>query len=255
MDSKSAMDFFKNNPDLDQNNGYKAYKNSAFPAQTDDVALQDNGAEALAPGYMSDLSADMMPVLKEYNTYFASNDFASCMKALEKDVNGHKLKETMFTASGFNWMRDAILSMQKFFLEDVVHYINTVVRNAFNYKISEFTDANLSRTTAYSAYYLNRMFTDKGVITIPNNAWAKTDNGYQYTAFDVKVGEDLVDDHDYACSLVLGDNKGTEVASETVKKTQRAYGYIYNAVTGNGNVTFYAWRKPEVDITVRLKRL
>ena len=81
--------------------------------------------------------------MNSYNNAFMSGNYTECMKLLNTEYgeNKKKLKESLFNADRYNWVRDAILSIQKFFLHDVKDYMNAVVDE----------DLHIQRKKIYSA--------------------------------------------------------------------------------------------------------
>lgn len=73
----------------------------------------------------SDVDAVIMPVVQQYNEYFAAGNLAACNALKESNPN---ILKCIFTADDFNWTRDAILAIQRYYLEDVQTFIEVVAR-------------------------------------------------------------------------------------------------------------------------------
>ena len=62
---------------------------------------------------MTDVNAVLMPVVRQYNTYFADGNLAACNDLLK---NNPDVLDCFFNADKWNWTRDAIIAIQRFFI-------------------------------------------------------------------------------------------------------------------------------------------
>lgn len=156
---------------------YTEYAHSSFPEHIDDEAFipdaEGNPTTDLYAGtYMSDIDADTLQGMNSYNNAFMSGNYTECMKLLNTEYgeNKKKLKESLFNADRYNWVRDAILSIQKFFLHDVKDYMNAVVDEDLHIQRKKIYSADdKSDACTYSSRYINKMLDNEYMATLDVN--------------------------------------------------------------------------------------
>lgn len=138
-------------------NKYTEYPHTQFPAAKDD--------EANHP-LMSDVSSDTLALATQYQNYVAAGNATSANALLAENP---KLAASIFNADKYNWMRDAIFAIQKYYLEDVRDYILDTAAQRIGINDSATGDAK--RTNAYSASKVDELITaaQNARTTIQNN--------------------------------------------------------------------------------------
>ena len=82
------------------------------------------------------------------------------------------------------------------------------------------------------------------VVTVPAAGWSAA---YPYSQSVSVSGITPEDAPTISCSLSAGST------AEQIKNQAKAFGCLYRAVSGDGNITFYAYKKPAVDFQATLK--
>lgn len=208
---------------------------------------------------MSDIDADTLQGMNSYNNAFLSGNYTECMKLLNTEYgeNKKKLKESLFNADRYNWVRDAILSIQKFFLHDVKDYMNAVVDEDLHIQRKKIYSADdKSDACTYSSRYINKMLDNEYMATLDvNNQTLDTNGGYKQTVSAATTDNVKITDENYTCYPVSIANMNPV----DVKEYNKSFAYLYNAVTNTGDsigtVTFYSWKKPVKTFTVMLKHV
>lgn len=244
-------------PDELVHSAYPEYPYSQFPAHMDDAVFKqdssgNNTEETYAPPKMSDIDADTMDAMNSYNSEFSKGNFDNCaMILVQKNRNDKKLIDSMFTAEKFNWLRDAMLSMEKFLSSTVLDYINTFVDQKLGIVTEKIASTTAkSNAVAYSARYINSLFVEYDVNLKASNQTGDAANGYSQTVKAVADDGSTIPSEDYVCYPAL-----EKTDSANVKTYNKAYAYLYGGETNtDGTVTMYAWKKPSIDFTVTFKR-
>lgn len=102
---------------------------------------------------MMDINSVLMPVVTQYNSYFAQGNLAACNDLIK---NNPDVLDCFFNAEKWNWTRDAIIALQRFYLEDVVTFINAVAQNTVG--IEDNPADEQASLVAYSAAKVNSLF-------------------------------------------------------------------------------------------------
>lgn len=102
---------------------------------------------------MMDINSVLMPVVTQYNSYFAQGNLAACNDLIK---NNPDVLDCFFNAEKWNWARDAIIALQRFYLEDVVTFINAVAQNTVG--IEDNPADGQASLVAYSAAKVNSLF-------------------------------------------------------------------------------------------------
>lgn len=122
---------------------YEQYEDtplSNFPA------AEDNWAR------MSNLSVALLAVAKQYSDLYSTgnNDSANAL------LNQHPdLKQALFTPDRWNQLRDAIIALERFFLEDVEDMITDLAQSTIG--INDNVDGEEASTNSYSAAKINEL--------------------------------------------------------------------------------------------------
>lgn len=193
---------------------------------------------------MQDINAVQMPLVKQYNEYFAAGNKAACDTLLS---NNPEVLSCFFNADKFNWARDAIIALQRYYLEDVVTFINNVAANTVGIEDNP-TDEQAS-VVAYSAEKINQILEklrELIVVDIPLSGWSEE---YPFTQ-TIQV-EGIKGDINY---VRLSSLTGAEDLS-TVKAYNKAFSLIFGGKTSDGTITLYAYKKPSIDFSIILKEV
>lgn len=100
--------------ELNSEGRYTDLPHTLFPQAADD--------EAGHP-LMSNISGDLFEVAQDYSDAVANGNASDAQTILN---NNPGLVDAMFTADKYNWMRDAIIAMQKYYVSDVKKMIEQV---------------------------------------------------------------------------------------------------------------------------------
>lgn len=211
---------------------------TSFPTQ------EDNWAR------MSDVTASLMGLVTQYNSLYAQQKFDECNQLLQ---NNPQLLQTIFNADKWNKIRDGIISLQRFFLEEVEQFIYNVANNTVG--INNDPNKEESKTTAYSSGKVDEIIDNVvaminetinfRTVNLQASKWSGSSPFTQTVALKDITGADSP-----IISLYLTNSDN----ASTVKAKSKAYGYIDRATTADGSITFYCYqKKPAVDFAVAVK--
>lgn len=192
---------------------------------------------------MSDLTASLITVALQYNNLWDSGDIDGANALLNSNPT---LKNTIFNADKWNKLRDAVISLERYYLNDVQTFIERVAQSTIG--INDAPSEEDKITNTYSAHKLDQLFDQmKSVKTalLAAENWSDT---APYTQTVEVTGITAADEP--IISLLLADN-----ADGTSTKAQnKAWGFVDKGVTGDGTITFYCYnKKPAVDFSVGIK--
>ena len=122
--------------ELNSEGRYTDLPHTLFPQAADD--------EAGHP-LMSNISGNLFEAAKEYSKNIAQGNAFGAQTILQDNPD---LVNTMFTAEKYNWMRDAIIAMQKYYVSDVEEMIRQVVDHTIG--IDDNNTMNSPGTNGYS---------------------------------------------------------------------------------------------------------
>ena len=210
---------------------------------------------------MTDVNAVLMPVVRQYNTYFADGNLAACNDLLK---NNPDVLDCFFNADKWNWTRDAIIAIQRFFSEEVVTFINNVAQNTVG--INDSPTSEQASLVLYSAEKVDSLITlltqkvddnhnevnDKinkieavKTATLSASGWSNT---VPYTQ-SISVAGTSANDRPII-SIYLG----ISPTAVNVKAQNKAWGMVDRAVSSTNTITFYCYnKKPTVDFSVQIK--
>lgn len=222
---------------------YTDLPNTSFPQTLDNV---NNTPWSTL---MEDVSADTIDAMNDYDTNFAAGNFDLCANDLNQGKNGHKLKDALFNAARFNWIRDSIMAIERFFLEDVVDYVNSLVEQKMHISSSTVPVTDTSAgTVTYSVKYLETPY----YATLDTSAWGSSNGVFKQTVSCKDDSGNKIANEDYFCYPILTSSMNVS----QVKAYNKAFAMLYHAeTTSNGTVTFYAQKKPVTTIRVCLKHI
>lgn len=117
---------------------------------------------------MQDVDILTKKLVDQYYGYINSGDFTTAAQLVE---NNPSLKASIFNADKFNMIRDMIISMQRFYKDDVRNYLIELIEFKNNYsaatKYGKYDVVLYPNADAVNAYMCMRDDTPKG--TVPTN--------------------------------------------------------------------------------------
>lgn len=209
---------------------------------------------------MMDVTSSLMPLVTQYNEYFKQGNITACNALVESNPG---LKDCFFNAEKFNWMRDAIIAVQRYFLEDVEQFIKDTAQNAIG--IHDNPDAGQADIVAYSAKKVNELLQNitelasqsnetlnqkidrlhnHRTITLTADGW---NDAYPYSQ-TVEVPGITADDS----IKVIDIYAPADATLEQIKSYKKAAGLLMHSTGGvtDGQLTFKAYKKPAVDFQI-----
>lgn len=153
--------------ELNSEGRYTDLPHTLFPQAADD--------EAGHP-LMSNISGDLFKAAQDYSDAVANGN-ASDAQTILNDNPG--LIDAMFTADKYNWMRDAIIAMQKYYVSDVEEMIRQVVDHTIG--IDDNNTMNSPGTNGYSITKITSMVRGTPTqVTLDPSKWTSNSNIHQY---------------------------------------------------------------------------
>lgn len=209
---------------------------------------------------MMDVTSSLMPLVTQYNEYFKQGNVTACNALVESNP---ALKDCFFDAEKFNWMRDAIIAVQRYFLEDVEQLIEDTAQNALG--INDNPTAEQASIVSYSAQKVNQLLENISelsgqstetlnekidrlhnhrTITLTVSGWSDT---YPYTQ-TVEVPGITANDS----IKVIDIYADADTTLEQIKSYKKAAGLLMHSTGGvtDGKLTFKAYKKPAVDFQI-----
>lgn len=184
---------------------------------------------------MSDISADTINSYLEYNKYISVGNVTMANKTLESDP---KLREAFFNAEKYNQLRDAVIAIERYFLNQVTDLYTNITQSAVG--LNDNPKAGTESSVAYSAQKINRLHNIREV-TLNKANWGST---YPYSQKVTVNGITATDD-----VRVIG-VKYTGTSEATDRGIAKAFSCLRDGQTEANAMTFYAKKKPEETITV-----
>ncbi len=209
---------------------------------------------------MMDVTSSLMPLVTQYNEYFKQGNVTACNALVESNP---ALKDCFFDAEKFNWMRDAIIAVQRYFLEDVEQLIEDTAQNALG--INDNPTEEQASIVSYSAEKVNQLLKNitelsgqsaealnekidrlhnHRTIALAASGWSDT---YPYTQ-TVEVPGITADDS----IKVIDIYADADTTLEQIKAYKKAAGLLMHSTGGvtDGKLTFKAYKKPAVDFQI-----
>lgn len=203
---------------------------------------------------MMDVTIPLMALVNQYNQLYAAGNYTECNNILE---NNPDLKACFFNADKYNQLRDAVISIEQYLLNQVEVLYNTIAANAIG--IEDNPKTGQETLVAYSAAKINSLVErlDQALdvlqnkhtiryIDIPVSGWSTGSPCTNKVTVQGMTGD--------ADLKVIGIYPGNGASQETISNMQKASSLLMtndsmNAV-GTDYVTFKASSKPAVNITV-----
>ncbi|MEY8338474.1 hypothetical protein AALB16_10705 [Lachnospiraceae bacterium 62-35] len=195
---------------------------------------------------MNDVTPNLVAAIEEYEYLLKSGDILGANALIENNID---LKKTIFNADKWNKLRDGIISLQRFFFEDVDKMVEHVAQQTVG--INDSPSEEDKATNAYSALKVDELFhtvltdcTKVIPITLPSSGWTGTSAPFTQT-----VTVEGISSND---KPIIGLNQQTADLNSS-KNVEKNFSFIYTADTGDGTITFYARKKPGVNIPLSIK--
>lgn len=132
---------------------------------------------------MQDITVNLITVAQQYNALWESGDVTGANTLLE---NNPGLINAIFNADKWNKLRDAIISLERFYLNDVQTFIDRVAQYTIGIKDDATGDEKITNT--YSANKIDRLtgyYSNSFDIVVSD--WT---SDFIYTHEDDSIGED-----------------------------------------------------------------
>lgn len=203
---------------------------SNFPVQEDDWAR------------MNDVTPNLVSTIEEYEYLLKSGDILGANALIENNVD---LKKTIFNADKWNKIRDGIIALQRFFFEDVDSMVVNIAQNTIG--INDSPNEENKATNAYSALKVDELLEERTRVinaVLSSSGWTGTS-----APFTQIVTVEGISSND---KPIIGLNQQTTDFNNS-KNVEKNFSFIYTADTGNGTITFYARKKPTVNIPLSIK--
>lgn len=122
---------------------------------------------------MSDITSDLMPIVIQYNQYIQSGNITEANNLLKSNP---RLTSCFFNADKWNVLRDAVIAMERFYLEEVDEAIKNATQNAVG--INDNPSPSQKPYVAYSAQKVDSLLDELGAglstrtVTVQVGGWS-----------------------------------------------------------------------------------
>lgn len=187
---------------------------------------------------MTDVTGALLPLVVQYNELYNAGNLTDAAQLLKDNP---ALTDCIFNADKYNQLRDALIAMQRYQLNQLDELYQTVAQAAGNVKDNP-TPAEMA-VVSYSAEKVESMFDLKQVVLTAAD-WSNT------APYTQTVYIEGIKDTDTPTITCAG-----EVQTETQKKTlNKNWGFVDDIVTDNGKIIAYCYfKKPTVDLPLIIK--
>lgn len=207
---------------------YEDLAHTLFPEATDD--------EAGHP-LMNDVtqSPTLLQAANQYNTAIMSNNNVTARTILD---NNGELANCLFNADKYNWMRDAIIAMERYYLNDVQTMVEGIAANTIG--IDDTNSQNSPNTNGYSISKITAMVDGTSTdVTLSPDTWKGSVAPFTY---DIS-NENITATNNVDVSLA------TSATLDQAKVWAKAM--VMNATQTNGKITLKAYgKKPGANIPI-----
>lgn len=187
---------------------------------------------------MQDVSSDLLPYVIQYESLRQSGDFDTAAQLI---ADNPELLNCIWNADKQNHLYDAITALQRYELNQVANLYTKVSQSAIG--INDVPTEEETSVVAYSAEKVNRLH-NKRNISVPASGWSST---FPYTNTVTVEGITSKDD-----LKVIGIYIPDNATVAQIKAWNKVLGMLIsneNAISDE-TITFKAYKKPTVDITV-----
>lgn len=190
---------------------------------------------------MSDITATLLPVALQYNSLWEAGQIDEANALLDANPN---LLNTIFNADKWNKLRDAVIAIERYYLNDVTEFITHVAQSAIG--INDNPAEEDKAVVAYSAKKIDN-FEKVITVTFLATGWTGGSAPYEQT---INVEGITAEDEP-----MLAKYREGEFDVATAKAYNKAFGMLADGegITGDGTITWKTIKKPAIDITIALK--
>lgn len=189
---------------------------------------------------MEDISAEVYPLIIQHDDYIRAGNLDAANQIINDNPD---VLKNFFGTDKFNWLRDTVIAMERFYLKQINEAYERTIQNAVG--INDKPTTEEAPVVSYSAEKINRLH-NKREILLKSSGWSDT---FPYTQ-TVNVDGILATDE----LKVIGVSIPADVDGATIKQISKNAGFLYteadNDFVQDGTVTFKAYKKPFLDFTV-----
>lgn len=200
---------------------------------------------------MCDLTASLFPLASQYNQLWDSGKINEANQLLESNPD---LKNAIFNADKWNKLRDAIIAVERYYLEDVDKMIERIAQHTVG--INDNPEESDKLLVAYSAKKTETLIKEAIqnnekmiLVKFTSDGWIGAEAPYTQT---INVKE--ISNEDSPTMVKYWDGVYNK---DDIKAYNKAFGILADGrgETGNQTVTWTCSKKPAIDITIGLKGL
>lgn len=195
---------------------------------------------------MSDITSDLMPIVIQYNQYIQSGNITEANNLLRSNP---RLMSCFFNAEKWNVLRDAVIAIERFYLEEVDEAIKNAAQNAVG--INDSPSPSQKPYVAYSAQKIDSLLDDLGAGLSTRTITVSLGNWSSYSPYTNQIYVSGVRSTD---SPVIGLYIPSGTSATEEKKLKRAAGCIsYIDTTDNYITVTCIGSKPETTFQLMVK--
>ena len=200
---------------------------------------------------MSDVTATLLSAALQYNEYWENGEIDAANDLLDANPN---LKNTIFNADKWNKLRDAIIAVERYYLNDVQDFIEETAQSAIG--INDNPEEEDKTLVSYSANKVDELInntttnittklTTVKTASVSSSGWSSS---APYTQTITVSG--ITSSDRPVVSIYISGNPN----ASSVKSMNKAYSCVDRVTTGSGNVTLYCYnKKPTTTFSIALK--
>jgi len=192
---------------------------------------------------MSDLSASLLAVAKQYEDLYGAGDITSANNLLNQYPD---LKDALFTPERWNELRDGLIAVQRLFKTDVVAMMTEMTQVTIG--IDNNATGSGANTNAYSVAKVNELLNTITTVKTTRFTAAGWTSTLPYMQTVNVAGITSSDRAVVSIYIPIG------TTVDNVRLQNKAYGRMDIIDSGNGTVTAYCCsKKPAVDFQIQIK--
>lgn len=215
-----------------------AYEIEAFTEQYEDLPLTKFPVQEDNFERMSDVTGSILALVQEYNALYDNGELTAAKTLLEASPT---LKACLFNADKYNQIRDGLIAMQRYQLEQLDVLYQRVAQSAIG--INDTPDPDMYSTVAYSAEKVESMFQSRDIVFTALD-WSSSIPYTQTVKLEGIRGTDTP----------IIDCAGDVTSKSQKKALQKNWNMIDEIVTADGSLTAYCYfEKPSIDLPIIIK--